>query len=298
MEAGRMSIGVFVLGMHRSGTSVATRLVNLLGVPTAREEDLVPPSRDNPTGFWESSSLVAFNERLLRAVGSELSCPTALAPGWEQDPLLDDLYAEAAHVFRRAFPDPPWVWKDPRNCLTLPFWLRALSVQPVIVLIHRNPLDIAESYRVRYAEPKSYSFALWERYVRQALGALSRLPVLVTTYSQLLASPVAWCELTSSFLARTGVDIQPVPSAEVLAFVDTRSLHVRSTRSELLEDAVASEEQRALFLSLEELEGPHDEFAPPALPSETPTTDALLAERRQAVWAKLELKRALEKSRG
>ena len=40
--------GVFVLGMHRSGTSAAARLVNLLGVPTCVEEDLLRTTRGQP----------------------------------------------------------------------------------------------------------------------------------------------------------------------------------------------------------------------------------------------------------
>jgi len=286
-----MSVGVFVIGMHRSGTSVATRLINLLGVSTAREDDLVPPSADNPTGFWESSSLVLFNEKLLHAVGSELSCPVALDRGWERDPGLDDLYREARDVFQQAFPHRPWVWKDPRNCLTLPFWLRALDVTPVVMLIHRNPLEVAESYRARFGERKEYAFALWERYVRQALSALPALPVLVTSYDRLIGSPVEWCEHTSSFLARAGIRVEPVPEAEVLAFVDSGAQHVRFSRSDFDEDGAASEAQRMLFRTLEELDGAHDPFSAPRLAPETPATETLLAERRRAVWDTLERKR-------
>jgi hypothetical protein len=286
-----LNVGVFVLGMHRSGTSVATRLVNLLGIPTARDDDLVPPSRDNPTGFWESSSLVVFNERLLSAVGSELSCPVALDPGWERDHRLDGFYREGRQIFRRAFPHEPWVWKDPRNCLTLPFWLRALDVSPVVVLIHRNPLEIAESYRVRYAEEKEYSFALWERYVRQALGALSELPVLVTSYERLVASPVDWCRQMSSFLVHSGIPVDPIPEPEVLGFVDSASRHVRFTRSDFEEDDVASEAQQMLFRTLENLAEAHDRFSAPQLVPETAATEVLLSERRRAVREQLERKR-------
>src|SRR5919199_1007539 len=106
-------LGVFVLGMHRSGTSVATRLINLLGLPAPTEEDLLPPDRGNPRGYWESSSLVACNDRLLEALGSEMTCPEAFSPGWERDPRLHAFYPEAAKLFGHVFPAPPWVFKDP-----------------------------------------------------------------------------------------------------------------------------------------------------------------------------------------
>ena len=57
-----VEVGVFVLGMHRSGTSAVTRLISLLGLGTPPEEDLVQPTDENPKGFWESESLVAFND--------------------------------------------------------------------------------------------------------------------------------------------------------------------------------------------------------------------------------------------
>jgi hypothetical protein len=185
-----MSVGVFVLGMHRSGTSAMARLVNLLGVPTAVEHDLPKPTSDNPKGFWESSSLVAFNTRVLTAVGSETGCPLALERGWERDPRLSVLRRQAPQVFAEVFPTAPWVWKDPRNCLTFAFWTSVLDVEPVVVLVHRNPLEIAASLRVRNGEDKAYALALWERYVRQTLAALAGLPVFVTSYETLLAEPL------------------------------------------------------------------------------------------------------------
>ena len=56
--------GVFVVGMHRSGTSAAARLVNLLGIPTCVEEDLLLKTEDNPRGYWESATLTGLNDRL------------------------------------------------------------------------------------------------------------------------------------------------------------------------------------------------------------------------------------------
>ena len=59
---------VLVLGMHRSGTSsVAGALVSLGG---AGPLHLLPPQLDNERGFWESSVLVALNDEILTAGGS------------------------------------------------------------------------------------------------------------------------------------------------------------------------------------------------------------------------------------
>jgi hypothetical protein len=286
-----MGIGVFVLGMHRSGTSAATRLINILGLQAPVEDDLLPPDVGNPAGYWESSSLVAFNDRLLEALGSDMSCPAALSPGWERDPRLDAFYPQATKLFAQVFPAPPWVFKDPRNCITFSFWVRALAIEPVVILMLRNPCEIVASYRDHWGDRDGvpYLFALWERYLRQALSHIEGRPVLISRYEDLVASPVAWCGRARELLVRAGLTVQERCDDEVLAFVDSQLRRVSFSRRDFLEHDAVTEAQRALFLALDEMEGIHDRFVPPSLPAETPTTDALLLERRRAVRIAREL---------
>jgi hypothetical protein len=280
-----MGVGVFVLGMHRSGTSAATRLINLLGLGAPAEEDLLPPDEGNPTGYWESSSLVEFNDKLLEVLGSDMSCPIAFGPGWERDPRLDAFYPEAAKLFARVFPAPPWVFKDPRNCLTFPFWVRALASEPTVVLMLRNPCEIVASYRDQWGDREGipYLFALWERYLRQALLHIEGRPVLVARYEDLVAGPLEWCERARELLALSGLTFAERCDDAVLAFVDSKLRRESFSRRDFLEHAAVTEPQRELFLALEEMAGLHDRFVPPSLPAETATTDALLLERRRAV---------------
>ena len=291
LDEARAGVGVFVLGMHRSGTSVATRLVNLLGLPAPVEDDLLPPDRGNPTGYWESSSLVACNDRLLEALGTDMICPDAFGPGWERDPRLRPFYAEAAKLFADVFPAPPWVFKDPRNCITFAFWVRVLEIQPVVILIHRNPCEIVASYRSHWGERDGFPYllALWERYLRQALCQVEGSPVLVTSYEQLLADPVAWTASAREFLARSGLTVHDPPEDVILDYVDPGLHRTAFSRRDFLEHAAVSDAQRSLFLALEEMVGAYDSFVPPSLPPETATTEALLFERRRAMRIMREL---------
>jgi hypothetical protein len=280
--------------MHRSGTSAVTRLVGLLGLSTPPEADLVQPTSKNPRGYWESESLVAFNERLLRRIGCDIGCPFPLAIGWEEDPRLDPLRADARDVVREIFPVAPWVWKDPRHCLAFGFWHAVLDVEPVVVLVNRNPLEItASAQRVRSEQGKVYSLALWERYLRQALAQISGLPVLVVRYEDVLADPLAWCAGTRVFLVDAGVPATEARESDVVQFIDDELRHTRFTRADVREDPKISGAQRSLFSALEELEGGHRSFVPPELPHETPTTEPLLAERRR----RLEVVRELDAER-
>ena len=74
--------GVVVLGMHRSGTSAATRLVSLLGLPLSPDDDQIPVDEKNPTGYWESASLVTFNNELLAAIDCDPWTVPVLDHGW------------------------------------------------------------------------------------------------------------------------------------------------------------------------------------------------------------------------
>jgi hypothetical protein len=290
--------GVFVLGMHRSGTSAVTRLISFLGLSTPEGQDLVPPSDKNPKGYWESMSLVALNERVLAAVGSDMGCPLPFATGWENDPRLDGMREPSLRGFQAAFQKEPWVWKDPRNCLTFAFWRSVLGVRPAVVLAQRNPLEIvASSLRLRPEEGKIYVLALWERYLRQALRELEDLPVLITSYEELLAQPLAWCEQTRRFLAQTGLTVHEHREEDVLSFVDPGLRHGEFTSADFLDDEDVSAGQKELYLALERMEGDHHRFSPPVLTAETPTTEALLAERRRALQIKHELSRMLEVER-
>lgn len=276
-----MSLGVLVLGMHRSGTSAATRLVNLLGVPTCSDGELVAPTDDNPRGYWESASLSAFNDRLLAALGCDWTCPPPLETGWEADPALAGLRAEATTLFREAIPTEQWVWKDPRNCVTFDFWAAALDVRPVIVLVDRNPLEVAASLAVRDDLGKVYALALWERYLRRCLASSSGLPTLVTGYEELLSDPLGWCARVREFLEAAGVSTSPVDAESARGYVDPGLRHARHTSEELLRDPAVSEPQHRLVDALRSLRGLHESLAAPALPPESPSTEALLAERRR-----------------
>jgi hypothetical protein len=273
--------GVFVLGMHRSGTSAAARLVNLLGVPTCVEEDLLVTNHDNPKGFWESASMTAFNDRLLDALDCDWTCPGALAPGWESSGALDAARSEAAAAFRRAFPTEQWIWKDPRNCVTLRFWIGVLDVDPVVVLVHRSPLEVAASLASRDGFGKLWGLALWERYLRACLCSIAGRPTFVTAYESLLSDPLGWSTRVASFLEGAGLSIGAPDESEALAFVEPALRRASFTAEELQADGDLSEAQRSLLDALEGLGGEHERFPEVELQPETPLTETLLAERRR-----------------
>jgi hypothetical protein len=61
---------ILVLGMHRSGTSMVARLLNMMGTYFAPEGVEMPAHPENPKGFWERQD-VLLCIRLLRSANCE-----------------------------------------------------------------------------------------------------------------------------------------------------------------------------------------------------------------------------------
>jgi len=182
---------VCILGMHRSGTSFVTRLLNFLGYYLGEETDFLEPSqRVNPEGFWELKDILAINNRILWQL--ESSWDTVVPPprGWEYSDAVSPAYSEILTLVREKFSKKPyWAWKDPRSGITFPLWKKAVSELHMdlrCVLIIRNPLDVAISLKRRECISIQKSLAMWLNQSLLTISALEGLPVSVIHYDNLI----------------------------------------------------------------------------------------------------------------
>jgi len=166
---------VCVLGMSRSGTSLTTRILNVLGVDLGHADRLMKPVADNnPKGFWEHQGIVNLNEDILAALSDPPRLPAwvrppPLPPGWERDPELLPHRRAARNLLRESFAGAPlWGWKDPRACLTLPFWRQLIPDMSYVICV-RHPHDVATSLERRDGVPRDYSLRLWLIYTAHAV---------------------------------------------------------------------------------------------------------------------------------
>jgi len=116
---------VCIAGMHRSGTSMVTRLLKDCGLFLGAEEELVGPALDNSEGFWENRNFVGLNEDILARFGGSWGEPPAFPTRWEFGSAVDPLLGRAGELVARFSRHRHWGWKDPRNSLTIPFWRRS-----------------------------------------------------------------------------------------------------------------------------------------------------------------------------
>jgi hypothetical protein len=179
---------VLITGMHRSGTSSVAGAASLLGAaPPAR---MLLPAPDNPSGFWESPVIIAANDRILTAGNSTWYDCLGFDYGG-----LNDHDRNTAATFITAsvmaeFPNSgmPLI-KDPRICLLLDLWLRALQdmqISTAVLLVLRHPCEVMASMAKRDLLPAAFTAALWLRYMLAAEYASRSCPRHIVTYDMLL----------------------------------------------------------------------------------------------------------------
>lgn len=184
-----MRTAYFILGMHRSGTSALASTIHGLGVTLG--DSLLPPSEDNPKGYFENKAVQEFNEAFL--VGSGF--------GWD-DVFFDihdvpesdyqRLVSSASRILENEFGAyESFAVKDPRICILLPVWLdacRKLNIKPRVVLAHRHPLEIAESLKKRNGMSIRNALALWADHMFKAELYSRNLDRILVSYDDLLSN--------------------------------------------------------------------------------------------------------------
>jgi hypothetical protein len=256
------------VGMHRSGTSAATRLVNMLGPATCAPGEMVRGPW-NPSGHFESRTLMHLNNALLTQMGRSWWYPPPAGDGYDAVAArITTTRSQARRAFRRVHGQVPWVWKDPRTSVLLPYWRTVLGSRLASVVVVRNPLEVAVSMERRHGVPVSFSVALWERYNRLILSHSRGMPVLVTRYADLVEDPAGWSAQARSFLAGLGMPLEPTAGDDVGSaqdFVDPELRHSTHSRRDLVAAGTAALD---VYDALEAVVGPSDSFVPPALPAE------------------------------
>lgn len=183
---------IFVLGMHRSGTSAFTRCLHELGV--ALPTDLMPPSsRDNAKGYWESQAVVEINNRILECFDLTWNSPGPLPENWVESNHLKAPLIDAVRIIESLKKHAVVALKDPRLSRVLPLWLvgaKKAQVDFRTVVCVRHPLTVADSLARRDSMEKDKALILWLRHTVEALSVDPGAHPCVVTFERLLKDPV------------------------------------------------------------------------------------------------------------
>lgn len=147
---------VIIIGMHRSGTTLITDILNQLGLfagwflqENAESNFFVERNErllEVCSGNWEHPEAI---DQLLNHVGVREAAARQLWADLHSRRNLSFLglrnYLKYRSTSRLPF---VWGWKDPRNSYLLPLWLDLFPTAKIIH-IYRNGIDVAQSLVVR-----------------------------------------------------------------------------------------------------------------------------------------------------
>lgn len=161
---------VLVVGMHRSGTSALTRVINLMGA--ALPQELYPYDFGNPTGHWEPNRVFQIHEAVFAALQSAHDDVLSLPEGWFDSPDAAPFEAKILQFLQSNFSESGlFVIKDPRLCVLLPLWQKPLEqfdTEVKCVLPIRNPIEVAASLQARNGWHPSKGLLLWLKHILDA----------------------------------------------------------------------------------------------------------------------------------
>ena len=175
-----MSATICIAGMHRSGTSMITRMLNLCGMDLGAPEEMMPASPDNPEGYWEHSWFTNANNAILDCFGGAWDIVPDYPAHWQEAEGLLGVKADAQRHFAR-FAGKVWGWKDPRNSITMAFWRQFAPKMKVVVCL-RNPWDVAASLSKRGSASELFGLRLWWQYNSRLLLETEAADRVVTHY--------------------------------------------------------------------------------------------------------------------
>ncbi len=234
---------IIVLGMHRSGTSMVARLLNMMGAYFAPDELAMQASDANPKGHWEREDIRVLNDEILKSLGMSWDNISDFDPSLLTETVYQKFAARIQKIIFNLDSHRPWMIKDPRLNLLLPMWIRSLEV-PVCIHVYRNPIQIAQSLQKRETDwsltkgatlfsireanfakeidfPIMLGIALWEKYTLNALYNSKALPKILVSFHDLINNPVATTKALYKNLSTYEIQGLRLPSnKEILAYIE------------------------------------------------------------------------------
>jgi len=184
---------LIVLGVHRSGTSVAARMLECLGAENSNV--LIQPNLINTKGFFEDKDIYEFNEFiLLPQLGSSWESISLI--NWDNISTQDrsKLISEALEILKRNYSSaaPLKILKEPRISTLLPFYLSVLNqarFEVKVVCVLRDPLSVARSLNKAQGLSITHAAMLYVSNWLSILSSIQNLPVAFVQYDEMLLNP-------------------------------------------------------------------------------------------------------------
>lgn len=163
---------VVILGMHRSGTTMITKMLENLGLFVGAEKEI----NNEALFFWEINNWIfdlhtATPEKPYNLRYSNPACRKVIQESLEyfvQSNRRKQYLGTHTSAFKNIKEvNFPYGWKDPKNTFTLDFW-SGVFPNPKVIHIYRNPIDSVSSYIERDLELKNKFEWNWKKKLKRA----------------------------------------------------------------------------------------------------------------------------------
>ncbi len=235
--------GIFVVGMFASGVELLGGALSRLGLHAVGDDQ-------------GGHALTDFNHQLVAAATGTLGGPPDIAPvemARMLAPRMDEARQKMTAALGGSVPDGraagPWVWADPRLSFLAPFWADALSMQPAVILVHREPGQVLADDVPEVAARAVADW--WDRCNRSALVLCSRFPSLVLNYDDVVCRPKVVLMEVIEFLLSLGVVI----GGDMTQSVDFIEKLALGQGAATAESATINDRHRTLVRLLNRLDG-------------------------------------------
>lgn len=198
---------------------------------------LMPPSPENPKGYFEHLDIVAVHDLLLSALGRSWSDPRTLPLGWLDHPVARAMEAALGKWVDLEFPqDAVFAVKDPRISRFLPLWRRALITKGYdlrVLHVLRHPAEVAASLHARDGMHWNKGLLLWATYNMEIAACHATIPTFLLPYPDFMQGDFEW--LDPNLRSMLGIDQERVAqAAEAFLAPDLRRQRVPSFDTDLL----------------------------------------------------------------
>jgi len=230
---------IVVLGMHRSGTSVITRSLKVLGVELG-ERLIAGIPENNEKGFYEDAEINAFDNELLQELGHDWHTLTPVLPNELATPAVGEFKLRAVEILRNKLSTTNcFGLKDPRIPRLLPFWqdvFAHLQVRVSYVIACRNPMSVARSLAKRDGFDLEKGYYLWLEHMLQSLAQTANQSRLVVDYDRLMEDPADQLQRIAQNLGLTFDPESPEFAEYHTQFLEDSLRHTRYRMEDLYLD--------------------------------------------------------------
>ena len=247
---------IVVLGMHRSGTSLMTGLLQIFGIYLGG--DLMGSfDRSNARGHFEHNKIYRMNEEILAELGSSWDDVKELPKNWHKSKRLVEYKDRIKKIIQDDFGKLDlFGLKEPRLAVLLPLYLdifKELKIKLLFIITKRSEIEVAESLKARDNLSLKHSIELYKKNTKSIEKYTRNHRKIYVDYEFLINHPQEIYEKISKEFQVPFRDYKSIKK-EITNFRDPNLKHQNLNYTDFIEkigEEIDSEEKKISSLNLD-----------------------------------------------